>query len=354
MDSNLQTKFNRVKLSQIMQYLDLTKKNNQILLIGNFGNGNLGDELLKEAVIADLLPTFTHISVAVRDLNIVKTNYPTVAYIQPLSAKGLWTFFRSKIIIFGPGGLFGGDIGPYAQFIPLLAFISKLMFKKVIFYGFGIYQTTPRSIQWLVKLACVIADYVSVRDEQSLTVLNGKLLNQKVKLILDPVFYLAHKVHKDRQKQNGAVHLGMSLRYIENTDMRQQFTKILAEALNKKKKKIVIEALNFYHEPNIATRKHQPSDNEMIRLLKEQINDSISVKVRKTLSIDDVFKAYANLDGIIAMRFHAQVLALMHKLPLMAIGYSPKNEFVKNFDGVVYDAYENVKPESIDRYLDLL
>ena len=63
------------------------------------------------------------------------------------------------------------------------------------------------------------------------------------------------------------------------------------------------------------------------------INPSIKTKLLSGMTIDEIVQSFSNLDYVIAMRYHACLLALKYGIPTLALSYDEKVEKIaKRFE----------------------
>lgn len=324
------SEYKNIKLAEVLRELKV-KETSYISIIGNFGNGNMGDELLLKSVVQNLFENeYNNVFAFARDVNLVQNNNSQLNIVKP-SLSGLFNLIKSDVIVIGPGGLFGKDIGPFAQLIPIITLMLKFFGKKVFYYGFGIYSETPTFIKYLVAVACFFADGVYVRDKHSFNLLkNFSLISKKIQLILDPAFHLFEtKEPQRRSKMKKIKTIGLSLRYIENIEYRQRIINIFADVINNIPNMKLVPLIFFIDPENLKFKRTHPSDSVMIAKIYEKAN--FEEKSNPELNLEKLVEQYEYLDAVIAMRFHAQVIAICHNLPLLGIGYSPKNEICKDY-----------------------
>lgn len=177
----------------IQEFLKTTGLDNS-LLVGYYGGGNFGDELLLEVL-----------------LNLLHTNQPEaqvdIYYLHPewfsdfhkdfghrvVNAQSLSdsfkSFMRSKQVIVGGGGLWGLDFNIKVLFLSVMLFIGRFIFRKDVYLlGVGFYNSTSylgRIGAWFAGKA---ANSILARDEESYE--NFLSVNKKTKLAADFSIYL--------------------------------------------------------------------------------------------------------------------------------------------------------------------
>jgi polysaccharide pyruvyl transferase WcaK-like protein len=176
-------------------------KNKNILLIGNYGNYNIGDEILLKVIVLDLLEkdNQTKISIPVRNPNFIDIYHADISH--SLSSFNVYDIkelinclISSDKVIVGGGGIWSGYTGRLAKLIPFFLIISKILGKEVIVKSVGLYNTAPGIEKIFVNLSFFFVDQCSVRDEESFS--NIWSLNKKVKIDKDLAFELPNLLLK--------------------------------------------------------------------------------------------------------------------------------------------------------------
>jgi polysaccharide pyruvyl transferase WcaK-like protein len=71
------------------------------------------------------------------------------------------------MIVVGGGGIWSGDTGFFAHFVPFISILGKLFSKRVIYESIGLYSTASNTDRFFVNLSILFADMCSVRDNES-------------------------------------------------------------------------------------------------------------------------------------------------------------------------------------------
>lgn len=144
---------------------------NRSLLIGYYGGGNYGDELLLE-VLANLFVTHNVKDVTITYREPAKYGqyhrdfgYPRIE-IQS-KARLLGAILKNKNIIIGGGGLWGVDMNFNTFLLSCMLLGSRLLGKKVYLLGVGYYSSTNRLGHIGAWLAGKAAHVIIGRDDET-------------------------------------------------------------------------------------------------------------------------------------------------------------------------------------------
>jgi polysaccharide pyruvyl transferase WcaK-like protein len=172
---------------ELSKFLEQTPLNDS-LLIGFYGGGNYGDELLME-VLAGLLKKrqVQDVSIAYRQPELYdkfhhEFGYGRVDIQNPLALIG--AILKKRRIVIGGGGLWGMDTNLNVFLMSLmLLFARRVLFKKVYLLSVGFYNSAPRLGRAGAWCAAKAANQILARDGESFT--NFKHFNQATRLSSD-------------------------------------------------------------------------------------------------------------------------------------------------------------------------
>lgn len=177
-------------LSDFLKRTDLT----DTLLLGFYGGGNYGDELLME-VLAGLMKQHgvKRVSIAFQHPENYRTfhhefDYPRVAMHDKKAL--LKAMLRKKHIIVGGGGLWGLDANLNILLMSILLFCGRwLLGKKVHLLAVGYYNSSPRIGRLGAWFAGKAANTIIARDEE--TYVNFRKYNKHTHQDTDIAWYIA-------------------------------------------------------------------------------------------------------------------------------------------------------------------
>lgn len=178
----------------------------KILLIGWFGAGNMGDEAI---LVSEILafasriekPEFHIISFDPERTGKMTEGIAEVGKIRRIGSKGevagteirgiLRSFREADIVVIGGGGIFQDLYNAYPiPFFTAMAFLSRWNRKRLALYCVGIGPVRRSWGKKLCRYAADSAEFVSVRDPESMSLLREYGVSKAIHLSADPVFLL--------------------------------------------------------------------------------------------------------------------------------------------------------------------
>lgn len=282
----------------------------KVVLSGYFGFDNFGDEAILY-VLSDKLKSFGH-SVTVLSSNPEKTTkiYHTASVKNFDIIKLIKTIFRSDILFSGGGSLLQ-DVTSFKSlfYYSLVIFIALCFRKKVVIFAQGIGPLNKSLSKFLVKNLLKHVTYISVRDENSLELL--KSWNINAELVNDPVFSLPVP------QRNLSGKVGVQLR--DFSTMNDLLLKKLAQSVVKEfsYKKIEIFVFQKSLDEAVCTKFFD---------ILNSLNPNLDSEIITNLNRKDMIDRISDLEYMIAMRFHALIIALKAGVKSMGINYDIKVE----------------------------
>jgi polysaccharide pyruvyl transferase WcaK-like protein len=238
----------------------------RILLVGYYGYGNLGDELLSQIIYSRLVQEKFKVTILDR------AKRPIQLLVKQLAA--------CDTVVYGGGSLFQDVTGRGLTVIYycLIGFIALLLKKKIVLVGQGLGPVRRPLNRWLLKLFLSQVSYIGVRNKESAAFLEA-LGIQGYALFNDLVFAYSGVMNKAKKKQ----------------------------------KKINI----VYSFKGKGTSIKIPN---AVQIAMHKGQDFGLADPKK------IFKAIAQADLAVGMRLHFLILAALHGVPFIGIAYDPKVE----------------------------
>ncbi len=289
----------------------MTKK---ICISGYYGFDNFGDETILKILVENLKLINPEFEITVFSSSPEKTaeNYKVKSVYTFKIPAVIKELYKTDILISGGGSLLQ-DVTSIKSLIYYLGVIStaKIFGKKIIIFSQGIGPINNKILKKITFFLLKRANLITVRDEESYKLLKENKINA-VKTS-DPVWNL--QIPQNISKANT---LGIQLR--DSKDITENFISTFADAIikNYENKDIYLYSLQNKLDLNILNQ----LKNKII-----QIKPDINIKIIENTSNDKIINDIAQMEELIAMRYHACLTAIKSNIKLLPINYDIK---VKN------------------------
>lgn len=321
----------------------------KILLLGAYGQSNLGDELL----LKTFLDLFKGYKVVVNSTNPEQTTRKFKidsfnTYKEPI--KLLKNLLTCRIVAIGGGSqfkelpaVFGRNKLSILISLFVITFIAKIFFKKVYFLNVGAGPLKSSGSKLLTKVISFISNKVIVRDTQSYELMKSIIGTKKLVLAADALFY--GKINKIIPKKK-----------IQKVVMVPNFHTSKEELIEVEKK--IYSKLVKYFEQNKIDYTFVPfqigfTDHDDL-VASKAILESADVFDDERITIvnkdEEIFQVMSEADLVIGVRLHSLIISSLCSAIPIGISYDPK---VKGFMQDIgmgefcFDLEEEIKLSSI-------
>lgn len=282
----------------------------KIVISGYYGHGNFGDEAILRAITDELEKTF---------------NGPEITVLSKIP--DLREIARCDLFISGGGSLLQDvtSLKSLVYYLGLL-YLAILLKKKTVVYSQGIGPLNSKAGKkpagWVLKKV----DFVSVRDDESAKLL--KSLGIEPTITADPAWGLEYNPVKTQKER---IQIGIQLRQWPLLNSAR--LKTLANAVNSvfRGQDPVINLISLQDK----------KDGEVLSAFGEMV-EGVEVKLLEGLTLERAIDCISNLDCLIAMRYHACLVAAGHDVPFLAIAYDPKVKSLAREANVPYIAVKDM------------
>jgi len=280
----------------------------RLVLVGNYGVGNLGDEALKEY----FLKRFDDVEWKVLSAHPTKGEYhrlPTGprSFLTTNWFKTIGAIRSSDGMVFGGGSLFTDAESVFACFLWWWHALIAMIFRKKIylaFQGIGPFRTSIG--ERLTRFVVAHSRVVIVRDEESMRRVKSWEKNTKVIQSFDPVFSAINKEIADERTQNVLI-------IIPRKNSKEMFSKHVKKVVD-----------NHTFESAIIVSMEPGSRQEQLTCARLQKSLELSSVIVSVHSIEELAKTVSLGAKIISHRYHGALVA-------MALGKDV--EIVEQVDG---------------------
>lgn len=287
-----------------------SEKRKSIIISGYYGFDNFGDEAILGVLTKRLQKMNTHIRVLSKNPPKTASLYGVSSTFYICLLQVVFRISKCDVLISGGGSLLQ-DVTSMKSLLYYLFVINIALFfkKEVIIFAQGIGPINNKLGAFLAKNTLKKCSLVTVRDEKSLFLLRGWGI--KTDLVCDPLFDLSMAVSFPSNK------VGVQLRAFKT--LKENLLIKLAEQINKDFSDKMIEIYSFQDSLDLDVCKR-------FECILKSINPSINTTLIYNQTSTEILDKISKLDYMIAMRFHANLIALKYGIKTFAICYDEKVE----------------------------
>lgn len=340
-------------IADVFQHDDLERS----VLIGYYGGGNFGDELLLETLmnlfakngVRSLTVTYQHMerySTYHHEFGykrIDMANKPSV----------LKSILKNKNIVIGGGGLWGLDVNPNIFLLSSLLFISRFLFRKRVYLlGVGYYNSTSKLGHISAWLAGKAANCIIARDQEALR--NFKKVSKNVSLDADIAWRIPtlnlKPYERDFAKLNDGLQikdgtLFISLRRFKSNQSNDYTEHIEACLANNQDKNIIVALM----EPRVV-------DPEGYKIISNWEKRYVNVKAidfaYNPLALFLFFQEHKEKIVFIGPQFHVILTAHLTGVPFLPLAYDNKvHELLKTITKTQPIAINDLSQENLQLFI---
>lgn len=275
------------------------------IVSGYIGFDNFGDEAIASSLVQKLK------SEGAEKITLISSNPSKTSELYGVESCSMLNFLKplinSDVLVSGGGSLLQ-DVTSLKSLIYYLGviYLALILGKKVEIFAQGIGPINSKIGQVLTKFALERASKITVRDVRSQNLLKSWGIESE--LVKDPVLTL------DLPKKHKTGLVGVQLRAFDGVD--ENFLDKLAKEVSARfaDKEIVILSLQDSIDEDLCLK--------FANIL--QKSGFSKTKVLCGLNVNEVIETISNLEYLIAMRFHANVIGIKAGVKTLAINYDPK------------------------------
>ena len=246
---------------------------------------------------------------------------------------------RTDVFISGGGSLLQ-DVTSFKSLIYYLGliFLAKCLKTRIFVYAQGIGPIKSRFGLLLTRLLLKKVDLITVRDQISQDFLKESCINSI--LTADPVWNIETKENLDNTDKS-KIKIGIQLREWEV--LNDKTLKILANVIesNFNTPKYQLVLLSLQDSKDLAVM------SKFEKILSD-INPELNILLKHNLSIFDSINQINQLNFLIGMRFHANLISIKYNIPTLAISYDPKVKSLAIDAGIPFISIDDFDENLLD------
>ncbi len=310
----------------------------RILIVGNFGNGNNGDEAVLMAMVRELcqLNPATEITVVSGDPAATRKIHGVEAVRRAFSFSLIWAIARSDAVIIGGGGILIDQVHSSLKY-GLVILIARLLGKPTMVYAIGLDTVTKRFARAVIKLSFNMVDLIALRDEASKTeMLRMGVTGAPIHVTADPAFTLdaprleeyCETLTRAGIYEKRTPLIGISVWPTDNLHNYQHVPRVFADLADHLVATYDCKVV-FLVMSTIAFEGDLQASRRIIEMMTH--SDKAHV-VGVGFHPRALQAAFGQLDLVIGMRYHSLVLSAVAGVPFVAIERAkyPKNTYLLN------------------------
>lgn len=313
----------------------------KVCISGYYGFKNFGDEAILSVLTEHLKEH--DITVFSSDPEFTTATY-NVKSVKSFDLKKVIETIRNTDILISGGGSLLQDVTSFKSLVyySLIIALGILFNKKVIIFAQGIGPINNKFAQIIIKNLLKWCSLVTVRDENSLSLL--KKWDIDAKLVCDPIYSLDIKYSETQPI------VGIQLRDFKtmNYNLLQKLAMFVSTKFADKK----VEIFSL----------QEAQDFELCRKF-ETLLKTLNPEIRTEIVTENIIDRISKLEYLIAMRFHAILCALKCGVKTCAINYDIKVEKLAKDAGIplismdahehfeiIYNKLQNLNKEELLRF----
>lgn len=292
----------------------------QVMIAGYYGCGNVGDEAMLASITADLWSRAGPCKITAVSANPEHTRaLHGIDAVGRLDARGLIRALRRTDLFISGGGSLIQDVTSDRNLTYQLGLLNlaNMLARSVMIYGQGIGPVRSRTGWWFARNTLNRVDAITVRDAESVELLQKGGVTLPVRLAADPAFLLTHRVDPERGAAIVAEAGGAErcVGFFPRPWSDQQAEETLARAAD-----LVQQGLGL---DVVLVPMQRSSDLDCCRRI-AQLMRRPGIVLERELVLGDLLDLVSALPLVVAMRLHALVFSVMAGTIPVGVSYDPK------------------------------
>jgi polysaccharide pyruvyl transferase WcaK-like protein len=302
-----------------------TPRATRVLVLGNFGNGNTGDEAMLARTLQEL-PPGTDVKVVSRNPRMVEALHRVPAVPMDGVAFTRAVKWCDGLAVVG-GGLFGTGSSPLVKALPAIVWAASAHKRDIAYVAIGVYPGTPDRVLDLLRRSVRKPGRITVRDEVSAATLGDAIV---APVVGDLAMGLAPAPAEDARRVLSAagVEQGMPLLLVAPKALPNP---ILVDALQEAAEKLArrwIErggtvaglAIGTHADYGLGLARR---DEVLIEELGQKLGRRIPV-VGPQLPPAVAKAVVGEADALFGLRLHSLIFAVSTGVPCLGVGWEER------------------------------
>jgi polysaccharide pyruvyl transferase CsaB len=304
----------------------------KILIFGNFGNGNNGDEVVLMAMLQEFRQLDPNVQITVISGNPVLTErlHGVRAIRRRFSPEVIQAIARTDVVIIGGGGILIDQAHSNLKY-SLVILVAYIFQKPTMVYGIGLDTLTGSIARKSIKFSFNKVDVIALRDKESKEGMRKLGVRTPIYVTADPAFTLDTPHREDFREvlnragiyEKSSPLIGISVWPTDNINSYQRVLQIFADLADH----LIVKygcRIAFLVMSTIGFEGDLEGSYRIVEMMKHR--DGAQV-----LGVDyhprALMATFGQMDLIIGMRYHSLILSTLMHVPLIGIERKkyPKN-----------------------------
>ena len=304
----------------------------KIIIIGNYGDGNIGDEAILDVLVDEIADAETHpVEIIVPSRNPGKLQEMHKDKIRAINPAGIIKeFIFADTIILGGGTVFSRYSGIYIYFSLFLIILSDISGKHAFFKGIGISGNLPFMLEILIKFTIMFVEGISTRDMESFAIFKNMGFRNSISLVSDYGSRMGPSgnerieqiLSKEKINTNELL-VGLSMNYHREEKINEEMMRFIPETIDWIIDNYNVHIIFFTFCPSFSCNGKR-SDRDLGIKMFEHVKNKNKFKVLDYYIHKETIGLIGKMDIFVGMRYHSQVFAHKQGIPLIGIAYDDK------------------------------
>lgn len=292
------------------------------LISGYIGFDNFGDEAIASVLVSNLKKN------GAEKITVLSSNPEKTARLYDVDSEYFLKFFKpileTDVLISGGGSLLQDITSLKSLIYYLTVIVIALVFnKKVVVFAQGFTPFRTKLGKIFTSFVLKYCDKIYVRDIKSQELLKTMKINSE--LVSDPVFGIENFSNE---------HKGIGVQLRSFPSLTEDFLNNLADSIAEKFKDEEIKLLSLQDSLDFSV---------LESFSKKLEQRGVKSKIYKNESILDTINLISDLEYLIGMRFHANLIAAKAGVKVLGINYDVKVENLAKMVGFPILELDNFK-----------
>ena len=307
----------------------------RILIVGNYGNGNNGDEVVLMAMLREirLQDPSAQITVVSGEPELTKELHRVRAIRRGLSSGVIQAIAETDVVIIGGGGILIDQVHSNLKY-GLVVLAARLYRKPIMVYGIGMDAITKRVARTAVRSSLNMVDLIALRDNESREAMRELgVTGSPIHVTADPAFTLDRPRREDFRQvlseagiyEKAAPLIGISIWPTDNLNSYQRIPQVFTALADR----LVLRYdcnLVFLVMSTVGFEGDLDASLQTVEMMRH--GDRAQV-LGVGYHPEALMAVFGQMNLVIGMRYHSLVLSTIMEVPLIGIERAkyPKNTY---------------------------